>query len=96
MNAFAKGMKNGSRVSQGDIIGYVGSTGLASGPHLHYEFHVNGQVRNPVTVPLPKSIGIEKTELARFNETTRPLIAKLDQYKSSNRLAVAKNGSDSN
>lgn len=96
MNAFAKGMRNGARVSQGDVIGYVGSTGLASGPHLHYEFHVNGQVRNPVTVPLPKSIGIEKTELARFNETTRPLIAKLDQFKSSNRLAVANNGTSGN
>lgn len=96
MNAFAKGMRNGARVSQGDVIGYVGSTGLASGPHLHYEFHVNGQVRNPVTVPLPKSIGIEKTELARFNETTRPLIAKLDQFKSSNRLAVANNSTNGN
>lgn len=96
MHGFAKGVRSGSRVSQGDVIGYVGSTGLASGPHLHYEFHVNGQVRNPVTVPLPKSIGIEKTELARFNETTRPLIAKLDQYKSSSRLAVAKNSNDGN
>lgn len=94
MNGFAKGIRSGSRISQGDVIGYVGSTGLASAPHLHYEFHVNGQVRNPVTVPLPKSIGIEKTELARFNETTRPLIAKLDQYKSSSRLAVAKSGSN--
>jgi len=96
MHGFAKGMRSGSRVTQGDIIGYVGATGLASAPHLHYEFHVNGQVRNPVTVPLPKSIGIDKTELARFNETTRPLIAKLDQYKPSSRLAVAKNGSNSN
>jgi murein DD-endopeptidase MepM/ murein hydrolase activator NlpD len=96
MHGFAKGVRSGSRVSQGDVIGYVGSTGLASGPHLHYEFHVNGQVRNPVTVPLPKSIGIEKTELARFNETTRPLIAKLDQYKSSSRLAVAKNSNNGN
>lgn len=96
MNAFAKGMRNGARVTQGEVIGYVGSTGLASGPHLHYEFHVNGQVRNPVTVPLPKAIGIDKTELARFNETTRPLIAKLDQFKSNNRLAVAKNNSNDN
>lgn len=93
MHNFAKGMKTGARVSQGDVIGYVGSTGLASGPHLHYEFHVNGQVRNPVTVPLPKSIGIEKTEVARFNQTTRPLIAKLDEYKSTTRVAVAKSGS---
>ncbi len=96
MNAFAKGMRNGARVTQGEVIGYVGSTGLASGPHLHYEFHVNGQVRNPVTVPLPKAIGIDKTELARFNETTRPLIAKLDQFKSNNRLALAKNNSNDN
>lgn len=96
MNGFAKGVRNGSRVSQGDVIGYVGSTGLASGPHLHYEFHVNGQVRNPVTVPLPKSIGIEKTEIARFTESTRPLIAKLDQFKSSNRLAIANNSTNSN
>ncbi len=96
MNAFAKGMKTGARISQGDVIGYVGSTGLASGPHLHYEFHVNGQVRNPVTVPLPKSIGIEKTELARFNGTTRPLIAKLDEYKSSTKVAVAKSGNKTN
>jgi murein DD-endopeptidase MepM/ murein hydrolase activator NlpD len=94
MNGFAKGMKAGARVSQGDVIGYVGSTGLASGPHLHYEFHVNGQVRNPVTVPLPKSIGIEKTEIAHFNQTTRPLIAKLDQYKASSHLAVAKSGNE--
>ena len=96
MNAFAKGMRAGTRVSQGDVIGYVGSTGLASGPHLHYEFHLHGQVRNPVTVPLPKSIGIEKTELAHFNATIRPLVAKLDQYKSSSRLAVAKSGSTNN
>lgn len=96
MNGFAKGMKAGARVSQGDVIGYVGSTGLASGPHLHYEFHVNGQVRNPVTVPLPKAVGIEKTELARFNETIRPVIAKLDDFKSSTRVAVAKSGNKTN
>jgi murein DD-endopeptidase MepM/ murein hydrolase activator NlpD len=83
MNGFAKGMRVGTKVSQGDVIGYVGSTGLASGPHLHYEFHVNGQVRNPVTVPLPKATGIDKTEMALFNATTQPLLAKLYELGSS-------------
>ena len=83
MNGFAKGMRVGTKVTQGDVIGYVGSTGLASGPHLHYEFHVNGQVRNPVTVPLPKAAGIDKTEMASFTATIRPLLAKLDELGSS-------------
>ena len=96
MNAFAKGMRSGSRVSQGDIIGYVGMTGLASGPHLHYEFHMNGQVRNPVTVPLPKAMGVDKTEMAAFMSSTKPLIAKLDQFNSNTRLALAKSGTKSN
>jgi len=96
MNGFAKGTKNGARVSQGDVIGYVGMTGLASGPHLHYEFHINGQVRNPVTVPLPKAMGVDKTELAKFHAATKPLIAQLDQYKSSSRLAMLKAGNKTN
>ena len=83
MNGFAKGMRVGSKVSQGDVIGYVGSTGLASGPHLHYEFHMNGQVRNPVTVPLPKSTGIAQSEMALFTATTGPLLAKLNQLGAS-------------
>jgi len=90
MNGFAKGMRSGTRVSQGDVIGYVGMTGLASGPHLHYEFHINGQVRNPVTVPLPQAMGVEKAEFAKFQAETKPLIAQLDQYKSSSRLAMVK------
>lgn len=93
MNGFAKGMRVGTKISQGDVIGYVGSTGLASGPHLHYEFHVNGQVRNPVTVPLPKAAGIDKTEMANFTATIRPLLAKLDELGSSQ---LAMRDTDSN
>ncbi len=96
MNNFAKGIKAGTRINQGDIIGYVGSTGLASGPHLHYEFHINGQVRNPVTVPLPKAMGIDKSQLANFNTATHPLIAQLDQFSDASRLAMAKGSNTSN
>ena len=55
LSRYAKGIASGARVEQGDVIGYVGSTGLATGPHLHYEFRVNGVHKNPVTVQLPKS-----------------------------------------
>ncbi len=96
MNGFAKGMRVGARVTQGDVIGYVGSTGLASGPHLRYEFYLNGQVRNPVTVSLPKSMGIDKNQLATFNAKTRPLIAKLNELSESHTQVAMAKGSTSN
>jgi murein DD-endopeptidase MepM/ murein hydrolase activator NlpD len=58
--------KQGAKIQQGQIIGYVGKTGLASGPHLHYEFYENGMVRNPVTVKLPHADPIAKGEKTRF------------------------------
>jgi len=76
-NNFAKGIKKGSRVKQGQVIGYVGSTGLASGPHLHYEFYVDGKVRNPVTVKLPEAAPIASSERDRFILQTAGLLAKL-------------------
>ena len=53
LSRFARGAAQGSRVRQGQVIGYVGSTGLATGPHLHYEYRINGAHRNPQTVKLP-------------------------------------------
>lgn len=96
MNSFAKGISNGSRVSQGQIIGTVGKTGLATGPHLHYEFHVNGQVRDPVTVPLPQSMGIAANEKERFNAATQTLVAQLEDFKHNSRLAMGEGKTKSN
>lgn len=87
MSKFKTGQRAGKRVKQGDTIGYVGQSGLASGPHLHYEFRVNGAHRNPLTVKLPHAEPIKNSLLAEFKEQTQPLIAQLNKVKASNLLA---------
>jgi len=80
---FAPGLRAGSRVIQGEIIGYVGQTGWASGPHLHYEFHLRDQNRNPLTMAFPAAQPILAIELPAFRRTADPVIARLDLLKSS-------------
>lgn len=81
MSRFARGIHNGSQIHQGQVIGYVGMTGLATGPHLHYEFRVNGVHRNPLTVHLPDAAPLPKQYRAAFKETASPLLAQLDTLK---------------
>lgn len=77
LSGFARGIRPGASVRQGQTIGYVGSTGWATGPHLHYEFLVNGVHRNPKTVPLPKADPIPKAMIGRFTSQTAPVVAQL-------------------
>lgn len=88
MTRFAKGLRNGSRIRQGDVIGYVGSTGLATGPHLHYEFHVDGVHRNPLTVQLPDAAPIAREYKKDFLAKSEALLAQLDLHKGSGVVAT--------
>lgn len=93
LSKFRSGLKVGSHVSQGDIIGYVGKSGLATGPHLHYEFRIDGVHRNPLTVKLPGTIPLPKSEMASFNQLRKTVEARLDTYAST-RIASSKSLTD--
>jgi murein DD-endopeptidase MepM/ murein hydrolase activator NlpD len=77
MSRFAKHIRVGTHVQQGDVIGYVGMTGLATGPHLHYEYLVNGVHKDPQTVHLAGAEPLHAEALQKFRQLTAPLLADL-------------------
>lgn len=81
MQGFAKGIRDGSPVKQGQVIGYIGTTGLSTGPHVHYEFQVNGVHVDPLGQKLPMADPIARNERQRFLQTAQPLMARMDQER---------------
>lgn len=78
---FAPGLSKGSYVSRGQLIGYLGQTGNATGPHVHYEIHVNNKPVNPLTAPLPYASSIPAGQKAAFLAKAKQLMAALDEYR---------------
>jgi len=78
LSRIAPALRAGSPVEQGQVIGYVGATGLATGPHLHYELQVNGRHQNPLTFKFPGSAPLPAEQRAAFREAATPLVARLD------------------
>ncbi len=86
LSRFARGIRTGKRVRQGQTIGYVGSTGLSTGPHLHYEFRINGVHQNPLTVKLPGSPPLPLDQREAFRRATSQVLAQLETIS---RLQIA-------
>lgn len=84
LSRLAPGIRPGARVGQGDIIGFVGATGLATGPHLHYEFRVDGIFRNPLTIALPGAPALTPTQLSQFRGQSAANLARIDLIRSFN------------
>lgn len=81
MSRYKSGIAVGQRVRQGETIGYIGSSGLATGPHLHYEFRVDGVHKNPLTVALPKAEALPEQHRQQFANLAEPLMARLDNVR---------------
>ncbi|MDE5455313.1 peptidoglycan DD-metalloendopeptidase family protein [Bradyrhizobium sp. CSA112] len=89
MSAFAKGMEPGKRVRQGQVIGFVGSTGMSTGAHVHYEILVNGRFVDPMRVKLPRGRSLEGGLLASFEKERDRLDAQMNSRGSSARVSDA-------
>lgn len=87
LSGYARNIRPGKRVTQGQTIGYVGATGRATAPHLHYEFLLNGVHRNPRTVKLPKVKPIQNAFKERFFSQVMPYLEQLSSFKHSNEIA---------
>ena len=81
LSRYAKGIRKGKLIKQGQVIGYVGTTGLSTGPHLHYEFHVDGKPRNPRKFKIPRTASVSSKEKPAFIEHANDWVARLQSIR---------------
>jgi len=95
LSSFAHNIRAGSYVSKGEVIGYVGQSGLATGPHLHYEFHINGTPHDPLNVKLPEGTMIPPEYRKKFFALAKNMLARLDMHRNDNRMLAMNEISES-
>lgn len=88
LSTFAPGIRKGAHVNQGDIVAYTGQSGLASGPHLHYEFRIDGVHQNPLTVALPGSPPLSQQQLSGFHQSAAAQMERMAMLRSGNLSAL--------
>jgi murein DD-endopeptidase MepM/ murein hydrolase activator NlpD len=84
LSAFTKGLRKGTHIAQGDVIGFVGATGRATGPHLHYEFRINDVNQNPLHVAMPAAPPITPALQPKFEQVARPYVQRLELLRNTN------------
>ena len=75
LSRYARGIRRGSKVEQGQIIGYVGSTGMSTGPHLHFEFYERGRYVDPLGIKFPRDASLSRSKMTQFTDRARELLA---------------------
>jgi murein DD-endopeptidase MepM/ murein hydrolase activator NlpD len=80
LNGFAKGIRNGAKVQQGQVIGFVGTTGLSTGPHLHFEFYQGGRYVDPLGKKFPSADPVPQQYLSAFQDQAKVQLSQLPEW----------------